>query len=124
MREIIPVKTKSTKVVIKVLDPILNKIIWVHLCYIEKELYLKYLKDMDITSNDLNRTICRWVKEDYSVELQITTTEDIAVLRTIVKDFYSRTYPEVFIDSLTDKQGWLRVWITRKMKEDLGIYER
>ena len=47
---------------------------------------------------------------------------EIEVLKGLVKNFYKRAHPELYIDSPTDRQGWLRVWLTKKIKEELKIY--
>ena len=117
------IKSKSIKMVIKVSDPVIGGVHWVHLCYVERELYLQYLKEMDITSNDLNEVLSRWVKENFKIDLPIKSVKDLEVLRNFVKDYYKQTYPDLYIESPTDNQGWMRVWVTKRMKEDLIFYE-
>lgn len=111
-----------TKIVIKLLNEETDRIEWVHLCYFDKNLYNTYLEKKGVLSTDLNSIISRWCKEDFGIDLNMSRKEDIIILKTIVKDFYKTAYPDVYIESETDHQGWFRVWLTRKMKEDLGIY--
>lgn len=117
------VKSSSIKVVLKVTDEILEKQLWVHFCYIEKELYLKYLKELNITSNDLNERIISWVKQDFNTEMRLRTTQDLDRLKNLIKNYYKEKYPELYIESNTDNQGWIRVWVTMKMKEELNENE-
>jgi hypothetical protein len=32
---------------------------------------------------------------------------------------YSERYPEIFLDNEIDRQGWVRVWLTDKIKKML-----
>lgn len=110
------------KLNIKVLDNNVDKVRWTHFCYVNRELYNRYLYENELTSNSMNEVISRWCKEDFNVELMMSSSKDIHLLRALVKDFYKRAHPDLFIDSRTDRQGWLRLWVTRKMKEELRIY--
>lgn len=111
-----------TKIVIKLLNEDTDRVEWVHLCYFDKDLYNKFLEKKELLTTDMNSIISRWFKEDFGIELSMSRKQDITVLKAVVKDFYRTAYPDIYVDSETDHQGWLRVWLTRKMKEDLGIY--
>ena len=109
-----------SKILIKVLDDAGNSK-WVHLCYIPEVLYEQYktLRAQDIA--DLNQTIVRWVKADFDQDIQLFTITDLDQVKSLVKNHYKNTYPDVYLEQSTDRQGWLRVRITRNMRKDLGI---
>lgn len=113
---------QSTKLIIKILNELTDRVEWVHLSYIDRELYKKFLDAKGIDTTEMNDVLSRWVKEDFNFETTMTTTRDIIILKQLVKDFYRSAHPELYIESPTDRQGWLRVWLTRKMKEELRIY--
>lgn len=114
--------TNPVKLVIKILNEPSDRVEWVHLAYIDKNLYDRFLHEKNIESTDMNEQISRWAKEDFNIELSMSSSRDLYILRGLVKDFYKRAHPELFIDSVTDRQGWIRVWITKKMREELRIY--
>ena len=114
--------TGRTKVLLKVLDANDDRIKWVHLCYLSSDLYNKFIYERDMKTIDMNDILSRWCKEEFLVDLHMATSKDIHLLKELVKDFYKRAHPEYVLDSKTDRQGWLRVWITRKMMEELKIY--
>lgn len=114
--------TGRTKVLLKILDSKSDKVRWIHLCYIPTNLYNKYIYERDMRTTDMNEILSRWCKEDFLVDLHMATSKDVFLLKELVRDFYKRAHPEYVLDSRTDHQGWTRVWITRKMMEELGIY--
>lgn len=111
-----------TKLLLKVVNEEKDKIDWVHLSYVNKDLLTTFMEKKDIETTDMNEIISRWAKEDFNVDLLMSSTRDIRVLKHLIKDFYKRAHPELFIDSPTDRQGWVRVWFSRKMREELNIY--
>ena len=92
---------------------------WVHLCYVSTEACREYKEKKPEEYANLNATIARWTKEDFGEELYVATAEDLENLKTLVKNYCKEAYPEVYLDQTTDRQGWLRVWLNKKMKEDL-----
>lgn len=110
------------KIVIKVVNEAHDRAEWTHISYIDKVLYDKFMKKEHIESIELNDYLSRWVKEDFNIDLAMSSKNDIRVLKELVKDFYKRAHPELYIESHTDRQGWLRVWLTKKIKEELKIY--
>lgn len=113
---------KYSKILIKVLDTSTRKVRWVHFCYIERELYNRFMYEKGLRNIDMNEILCRWCKEDFNIDVAMSSTKDLYILKTVVMDFYKRAHPDLFWESRTDRQGWLRVWVTRKIKEDLNIY--
>lgn len=111
-----------SKVLIKVVNEKSERVEWTHISYIDKDLYKRFFEKESIETTDLNDYLSRWVKEDFNVNISMSSKNDIRVLKELVKDFYRRAHPELFIESVTDRQGWLRVWLTKKIKEELGVY--
>lgn len=116
-------KGVQTKVLIKLLNENKNTTEWVHVCYVDADLYNKYISHFDLTTQDLNTTIARWIKEDFNLTMVIGRKADLQVAKGIIQDYYRRVYPDIYMESDgIDRQGWMRVYVQKKMKEDLGIY--
>ena len=111
-----------TKIMIKLLNEENDRIEWVHLCYADETLYNKFLESKGLLTTDMNEVLSRWAKEDFNVNLALSRRADLTVLRAIIKDFYKTAFPAIYMDSNTDRQGWFRVWVTKKLREELGIY--
>lgn len=111
-----------TKVLIKVLNEEHDTPEWTHISYVDYDLYHAFMERKGLQTTDLNDCLSRWAKEDFNTELAMCSKNDIRVLKVLVKDFYKRAHPELYIESPTDRQGWLRVWLTKKIKEELNIY--
>lgn len=90
---------------------------WVHLCYINRDLHNNYTDECEHINNE---SLSRWCKEDFGIDMEVRTTEDLDKLRSMVKGYYSQKYPDIYQESNTDHQGWFRVWVTNKMKEELN----
>lgn len=63
--------------------------------------------------------VSRWAKEDFNIDLPMSTYKDIAILRELVLDKYSNAYPHLVRKTETDRQGWMRVWVSNHMERDL-----
>lgn len=107
------------KFLIKVLDEDRDKLVWEHLCYAPKGLYLKFIDTMGIERFEMADFVSKWAKEDFNIDLPMTTAKDITILRELVLDKYSSTYPHLLRKSATDHQGWVRVWVSTHMERDL-----
>ena len=92
---------------------------WIHLCYIPEELLTEYREKCPENLKDFNVTITRWCNEDFNSDVAVTTQSALDELKSLVRAKYQQEYPDIFLNQPTDRQGWLRVWITTKMKEDL-----
>lgn len=112
------------KVLIKVVNEDHDRSEWTHISYIDRNLYDRFIESKRIDTIDLNDYLSRWAKEDFNIDLAMSSKNDIRVLKILVKNFYKRAHPELFINSSTDRQGWFRVWLTKKIKEELKIYEK
>lgn len=106
-----------TKILVKVKD--LNSLKWIHLCYIDSDLWQEFLQDS--TSEGLNQLLADWCQEDFKVQLPMATAADIATLKELIRSHYEKQYPEIFLESKTDRQGWIRVWFTQKVKGAINV---
>lgn len=107
------------KLLLKVLDENRDKLVWEHLCYVPKELYLKFLRAYGLERFEMADYVTRWAKEDFNIDLPMTTAKDITILRELVIDKYRSVYPHLTRKSQTDRQGWLRVWVSTHMEKEL-----
>ena len=107
------------KFLVKVLNEDTDKLSWEHLCYAPRALYLKFLKDKDVDRFQMADFVSRWAKEDFNVDLPMSTAKDITILRELVLDKYHSAYPHLVRKTVTDRQGWVRVWVTNHMERDL-----
>jgi hypothetical protein len=112
----------TKKLLLKVCEqtPFGNKIEkWVHVCYVDSQLHKEILEKYPAFGNQFNELLSRWCMEDFQVRLNMTTWEDLLLLRELVKKHYKDAYPDIYNPSETDRQGWMRVWVTKKMKEEI-----
>lgn len=107
------------KFLIKVLNEDTDKLSWEHVCYAPRDLYLKFLAQKGLQRFQMADCVSRWVREDFNTDLPMTTAKDINILRELVLDKYNSAYPHLVRRSETDRQGWLRVWVTNHMERDL-----
>lgn len=107
------------KFLVKVLNEETDKLSWEHLCYAPKELYLKFLRTYGLERFQMADYVSKWAKEDFNVDLPMTTSKDINILRELVLDKYRSAYPHLLRISATDRQGWMRVWVANHMERDL-----
>lgn len=109
-----------SKLLLKLYDDKAEQYKWVHLCYIPDKLFHQYKENKPEAFGNMNKTLARWVKEDFDRDMFVVTAVELEILKNLVKEQCKEMYPEIFIaDQNTDRQGWLRVWVTRKMTEDL-----
>ena len=107
------------KFFLKVLDENRDQLVWEHLCYAPRDLYLKYIDRFGLERFEMADAVANWAKEDFNIDLSMSTTKDIVILRQLVLDKYSTVYPHLLRRSNTDHQGWLRVWVSTHMEKEL-----
>lgn len=112
-----------TKVKIKVVDDATDQFLWFHFCYMKSEVYYEFLTKLGITRSDLAGYISRWVEDDFGYKTSMTHSNDILVARKLIMEFYHKAYPYFFRETITDRQGWVRAWLTKHMEEELKYYE-
>ena len=108
---------RTTKLLIKIFDGSSAK--WVHLCYVDSDLFQKFVEKAEAT---LNVYIQAWTKLDFNEALYIGSIKDLEKLRLLGAEYAKKTYPDLFKESRTDRQGWVRVWITSHMRKELEQY--
>lgn len=115
------------KLLIKIVEPSPDsdaiKYKWIHFCYVPEELCKAYKEEYSEDFTNFNATLARWAKADFDKELSVEKAEDIDTLRGLIKDYCKQVYPDIYLEQATDRQGWLRVWVTKKMKEELELGE-
>lgn len=87
---------------------------WEHFSYVSEETVLK-IGGMDKLRYFIARVWCR----EFNL-LQIDTYRDMRVLKSRIKAFYKARYAEIYSETETDSQGWVRWWITEKVEEALS----
>jgi len=107
------------KFALKVLDENRDKISWEHFCYAPKSLYLDFIAQKRIQRSDMGDYVSKWAKEDFNIDLPMTTLKDILIVRRLILDKYSSAYPHLVRKAAIDRQGWTRVWVTTHMERDL-----
>lgn len=107
------------KVILKVLDENRDQLVWEHLCYAPRDLYLQYLDRHQMQRSDYGEAVSKWAQEDFNIDLPMTTAKEIAILKELIKDKYKSTYPHLIRDTNTDHQGWIRVWVSTHMQKDM-----
>lgn len=107
------------KFLLKVLDENRDTLVWEHLCYAPRELYLKFISTTGIERFEMADYVTKWAREDFNIDLPMTTVKDITILRELIFDKYGSTYPHLLRRSNTDHQGWVRVWVASHMEKEL-----
>ena len=95
---------------------------WVHFCYVLEEVKKRFDGVVNINGRASGDWLLKWAGEDYGVT-EIITPEDLEELKLAIRDTYRDKYPEIYLESNTDSQGWLRVWFTHHMEKELELYE-
>ena len=91
---------------------------WMHLCYVPIKLWRRFEKVAKPDSLTVNDWVCKWATADFgSTKLQ--DLKDLDNLRDKIKLQYRKRYPELYLSSPTDRQGWVRVWCTQHMKKEI-----
>lgn len=105
------------KIQIRLFDRRRNQNFWFHFCYIPEDLWTQYQEKFKILNMDLHLKV--WLNEDFGIT--VTHMEDLSVVKECVKNKYSKEYPNIFLESESDRQGWTRVWLTEKIKQALEV---
>lgn len=105
------------KIQIKLFDGRRNQNFWFHFCYIPEDVWFKYTDRYRV--NNIDSQIKAWIKQDFDFEVK--HMNDLEKVKSFIKKLYAEVYPEVFLDSEGDRQGWTRVWLTEKIKHMLEV---
>lgn len=110
---------RTKKLVLKLFNEDKDKVEWAHICYIGSELYNTFLEKMKISKEEFADYIADWFKQDFGLNITMTTKRDLAILKATVKEKYRAIYPTIYNNTEIDVHGWLRVWLSQKMEEEL-----
>ena len=110
---------KVKKLMVKLLDEAEGKVRWFHVCYINTTLYETFLAEKHIDSVQFADYIADWFRKDFGNEITMTTKRDLTIVKGVVKEKYRAIYPEIYNNTKIDSQGWVRVWLSEKMTEEL-----
>lgn len=113
-------ESQDIKLLVRVYTDDSEEFHWIHFCYVDDELYKKFIAihEDGISLNDL---LARWCKKDFNIDSKMDKLEDVSQLKNLIKDVYKERYPELFRDSRTDRQGWTRIWVMEKMREEIEL---
>lgn len=90
---------------------------WVHFCYIPPELKDEF--DSKVEADP--RWVIKWANEDFGMGIgEVMTEIELDQLRELIKERYQRLYPDLYIESQTDNQGWVRVWMISNMRSEIA----
>lgn len=106
---------KLKKVPIKLAD--IEGYNWVHFCYVDEELKKQFEQ---ASQGTLQSWLEVWAERDFGIK-KIQTCLDLKELRKAILNLYKSKYPDIYIDSSIDHQGWSRVWVTENMRRELGV---
>lgn len=109
------------KIQIKVIDSKTDKMSWEHISYVSAELYDRFLKEMDCSREEFARYVAKWAYQDFNYKTTMAYKQDITILKSLVRERYRSIYPNIFIDGNTDRQGWMRTWLSKKMEAELKL---
>jgi hypothetical protein len=48
---------------------------------------------------------------------------DVDKLKGLIRELYRVRYPEIYTESKTDNQGWIRLWYKNHMEEAIKCYK-
>lgn len=107
----------TMKLLIKVKSNDDDSYVWKHLCYVNRDIYLKFMSKTKMASDGLNNAIATWIENTLGKTFELETEEDLEEFKTLIKEHYKHQYPSLYQESCIDHQGWVRVWITENMME-------
>lgn len=111
----------DTKLLIKLIDSSMatdQNPKWVHLCYVDSDIYKEFLQSPK-GATTINEMIIDWCKSDFNQAIDMATTSDLEILKGLVKKYYSELYPDLYRESEIDRQGWIRIWVTSHLKQEV-----
>ncbi len=104
---------------LKVYDEDEDKVKWSHVCYIGSVLYNTFLEKMDASKEEFADYIADWFYQDFGLRLTMSTKRDLNILKATIKERYRTIFPTIYNNTKIDSQGWVRVWLSQKMEEEL-----
>lgn len=104
------------KIQLKAFDRRRNQNFWFHFCYIPDDVWEKYKAKFNTANMDSQ--VKAWLQEDFGLE--VVNMEDVYTAKDRIKQLYAEVYPDVYIHTEGDRQGWARVWLTAKINKITG----
>lgn len=92
---------------------------WIHFCYAPTEVKEDFDRIVNIDKMISNHWIEKWMLKEFGL-VYTDDYDGFLLVKETIKDKYKILYPDFFLPSLTDSQGWLRVWYTNNMIEELA----
>ena len=93
----------------------------VHFCYVPEEVKDEFDSKIEGVPRSSNYWIIKWAAEDFGI-VNISTYDDVEDLKNHIKLKYKELYPELYLESSTDQQGWTRVWFTQHIEKELEYF--
>jgi len=103
------------KIQLRLFDGRRNQNFWFHFCYVPKDLWEQYTDKFKVAN--LDSQVKAWLKLDFG--LDVSHMDDIQVAKEHIKKLYAEVYPDVYLSTVGDRQGWTRVWLSEKIKHTL-----
>lgn len=110
---------KVKKLMIKLLDEDSGRVRWFHVCYIGSKLYNLFLQEKQIDSIQFADYIADWFNKDFGQHITMTSKRDLNIVKGVVKEKYRVIFPSIYNNTQIDSQGWVRIWLSEKMEEEL-----
>lgn len=100
-----------------------GQITWVHFSAVPEKIYNKFLKVTETEPADLNTFLSKWCRQDFEVMLRMYKFDDIYHLKKAIVERFESEYPELYgAQEMPIIRGWVRMWLTQHMKEEIVIY--
>ena len=97
-----------------------SRAFWAHLCYVPEEVKANFDSKVNTKYLPSNHWVEAWAEEDFGwVILGWLSEEELRELKKLIQDKYKDEYPELHLETNTDRQGWVRVWYTQHMNKEL-----
>jgi hypothetical protein len=116
------IQMKLKKILLKVVDEETDKLGWYHLAYADERVYLGFLSKLGCSRIEFAEYVGKWAQNDFNISLSMTHKNDILVLKKLVQERYHKAHPYLFVPTKTDRQGWMRAWVMKKMVEEIRYY--
>lgn len=99
-----------------------NEIKWVHLSYIPEEVYTDFFRVTGCETTDFGAYLSKWVKEDFKVNMSMSTYTDLIRLKELVQKRYEYEYAELYSGDngkLLRISGWIKKWLCYHMRMEV-----
>ena len=105
------------KVTLKLYDDNARDAAWIHFAYVDKNVFKIFTKERVAAEKTIAWWIRKWVKDDF--DLPIMSKNELNIAKDAIRNVFKAEYPEIYTAGITDRQGWTRLWLTKKMEDEL-----